>query len=102
MVENGMVETGTSLVGSLSQYGLPGIIIGLLIVWVYLKDKELKAERDARIADAKAFTALALQLQEHAISSVNKLSDVFDEIRRMRANVESSRSTIRRDPREER
>ena len=97
-----MEATGPSLVGSLAQHGLPGIIIGLLVLWVYFKDKELKAERDARIADAKAFTELALKLQEHAISSVNKLSDVFEEVRRMRINVENSHSTIRRDPREER
>ena len=83
-----MENTGPSLVGLLAQHGLPGIIIGLLVFWVYLKDKELKIERDARIADAKAFTQLALGLQENAISSVNKLTDVFEEVRRMRQETE--------------
>ena len=78
-----MESAGPSLIGILAQHGLPGVIIGLLVLWVYMKDKELKTERDARIADAKAFTVLALQLQEKAIESVNKLTDVFDEIRRM-------------------
>ena len=78
-----MESAGPSLIGLLAQHGLPGIIIGLLVLWVYMKDKELKAERDARIADAKAFTDLALKLQENAIGSVNKLTDVFDEIKRM-------------------
>ena len=83
-----MDAAGTSLFSVLAQHGLPGIIIGLLVYWVYLKDKELKAERDARIADAKAFTELALKLQENAISTVNKLTDVFEEIRRMRSEAE--------------
>ena len=83
-----MEAAGPSLIGVLAQHGLPGIIIGLLVYWVYLKDKELKAERDARIADAKAGTQLALALQENAISAVNKLTDVFEEVRRMRHEVE--------------
>ena len=80
----GMESAGPSLIGILAQHGLPGVIIALLVLWVYMKDKELKAERDARIADAKTFTDLALKLQENAISSVNKLTDVFDEVKRMR------------------
>ena len=79
-----METAGPSLVGLLAQHGLPGIIIGILVYWVYLKDKELKAERDARIADSKQFTDLALKLQENAIGSVNKLTDVFEEIQKMR------------------
>lgn len=91
-----METTGPSLVGVLAQHGLPGIIIGLLVYWVYLKDKELKQERDARIDDAKAFNKLALELQEKAISSVNKLTDVFEEIRRMRQ--EEERANLRLPP----
>lgn len=86
-----METAGPSFIGLLAQHGLPGIIIGLLVFWVYMKDKdlkdkdkELKAERDARIADSKQFTDLALKLQENAISSVNKLTDVFEEIQKMR------------------
>ena len=76
-----METAGPSLVGLLAQHGLPGIVIGLLVYWVYLKDKELKNERDARIADSKQFTDLALKLQENAISSVNKLTDLFEHLR---------------------
>lgn len=93
-----MESTGPSLIGVLAQHGLPGVIIGLLVFWVYMKDKELKAERDARIADAKAFTELALKLQENAISSVNKLTDVFEEIRRMRSDAEHARDNPRLPP----
>ena len=96
-----MEATGPSLIGALAQHGLPGIIIGLMALWMYFKDRELKAERDARIADAKAFTELALKLQENAISSVNKLTDVFDEFRRMRFETEQTRPVNRRDPRSE-
>ena len=93
-----MESAGPSLIGILAQHGLPGVIIGLLVLWVYMKDKELKTERDARIADAKQFTDLALKLQENAISSVNKLTDVFEEIRRIR-DAENSRPTRRDLPR---
>ncbi len=91
-----MDSTGTSLIGLLAQHGLPGIIIGLLACWVYLKDKELKTERDARIADAKAFTELALKLQETAIISVNRLADVFDQMTKFQAEKDASRTTGRR------
>ncbi len=93
-----MENAGPSLVGLLAQHGLPGIIIGILVFWVYMKDKELKNERDARIADAKAFTDLALKLQENAIGSVNKLTDVFEEIRRMRSDAEHLRDNPRLPP----
>lgn len=80
-----MDGTPVSLIGALAQSGPLGIIIGLLVYWVYLKDKQLTAERDARVADAKAFTDLALKLQSDAISSVNKLSDVFEEIQKLQS-----------------
>lgn len=86
-----MEATGPGLVGLLAQHGLPGIIIGLLVFWVYLKDKELKSERDARIADAKAFTELALKLQETAIVSVNRLADVFDQMTKLQAERDANR-----------
>ena len=82
-----MDGTPVSLIGALAQSGPLGIIIGLLVYWVYLKDKQLAAERDARVADAKAFTDLALKLQSDAISSVNKLSDVFEEIQKLQSPV---------------
>ena len=93
-----MEAAGPSLIGVLAQHGLPGVIIGLLVFWVYMKDKELKAERDARITDAKAFTDLALKIQENAISTVSKLTDVFDEVRKIKNDIEHSRPGFRRDP----
>ncbi len=67
---------------ALAAYGLPGIVIGVLIYWLREKDKELTAERIARIADAKGYTDLALKLQSEVIAAVHKLTAVFEEIKR--------------------
>jgi hypothetical protein len=70
------------VVETLARFGLPGAICGVL-VWLYWqKDQELKRERDARIADAKAFNELALSLQAKALDTVSKLKELFDELRR--------------------
>lgn len=90
-------ETVTSWL--LEHYGLPGLVIILLIVWVYLQDKQktklyeqlqeaheahaaaMKAEQDARINDAKAFTTTALGLQSSVIDAVNKLGAIFEALK---------------------
>lgn len=79
-----MPPPGASILGSIASYGLPGLIIALFAVWLYLKDRELKAERDARIEDAKSYTQLALKLQADVLAAVNKLSDIFEAVQRRR------------------
>lgn len=66
----------------LSHYGLPGVVIALFAVLYVSKDRELKRERDARIDDAKAFSKMALELQEKAIATANRLTEVFTELQR--------------------
>ena len=85
------VETPASIIGALLSHGLPGVIIALLAVWLYMKDRELKLERDARIADAKNYTEMALKLQQQAIDAVNKLSDVFEELKKIMAEQQQRR-----------
>lgn len=53
----------------------------MTLLWMR-KDNELTTERAARVADAKDFTKLALELQNRVMDATNKLSDVFDAIRR--------------------
>lgn len=88
-----MESAGGPIVAALASHGLPGVVIALLVFWIFLKDKahtaaidakdkELKAERDARIADAKLHTETALNLQKTAIDVANKLADVFEELQK--------------------
>jgi hypothetical protein len=70
------------IVSALAQHGIPGLVIAGLFWWLLLKDRDLKNERDARIKDAQAYTQLALQLQDRINATVQKLSDLFDELRK--------------------
>lgn len=64
--------------------------LGIVLVvtgWVaWSKDKELKSERDARIADAKEYNKLSLDLQAQVMGAVDKLSDILDESMKQRGN----------------
>ncbi len=74
-----------SIAAQVASHGLLGVLL-VAVTWAYwTKDKELKAERDLRIADAKAYTDLALKLQAQVIDSVNKLAETFDEMKKMMA-----------------
>lgn len=83
----------------LDHYGLPGLVIIGLVVWLYLKDRaqtqlhkdfrelyernaeELKEERDARIEDAKAGTELLLRVQSATSETVQKLHTMFEALK---------------------
>ena len=69
-------------VTAIASQGLLGIML-VVVAWVaWSKDRELKAEREARIADAKGYNDLALGLQAKVIDAVNKLSEILDELRK--------------------
>jgi hypothetical protein len=77
-----------TMVSALTHYGLPGAVIAVFVALYILKDRELKqsrealkAESDARIADAKSFTTLALDVQKNVLTSVDKLHDVSEAIK---------------------
>jgi hypothetical protein len=63
-------------------HGSSGLVAALMLYMFVRKDNELTVERAARVADAKDFTKLALDLQNRVMDATNKLSDVFDAIRR--------------------
>jgi hypothetical protein len=67
----------------LASYGLPGLVILILAWWIVRQDTDLKSERAARIADAKDYNTMALGLQSQVLTAVNKLSDVFEEVKKL-------------------
>ena len=74
------------LVPVIASQGLLGVMLIIVGVVAWSKDKELKAEREARIADAKSYTDLALKLQAQVIDAVNKLADILEEMKKMMAS----------------
>ncbi len=77
------IHVDPSLVAEIASQGLLGALF-LGACWVaWTKDRELKAERLARIDDAQNYTQLALELQARVINAVGKLSDILDEVKKM-------------------
>jgi hypothetical protein len=73
----------STLVTSIASQGLLGAIL-LIALWVaWSKDRELKAEREARITDAKSYTAAALTMQAQVIDAVHKLANILEEMTKM-------------------
>lgn len=68
---------------ALAPQGVLGVMFCIVLYALYKKDAELKAERDARVTDAKAFTDRAIDLQERVIDAVNKLSDILEETKKL-------------------
>ena len=66
----------------LIEHSSSGVVAALMTYLFWRKDSELSIERAARIADAQGYTKLALDLQKQVMDATNKLSDVFDAMRR--------------------
>jgi len=84
--------TTTTLLGQLASQGILGTMLVIVMYVAWRKDQALQDEHDARITDAKAYTDMALKLQAQVLDSVNKLSEVLDEMRKLM--VPQNRSTF--------
>ena len=83
-----------ALTTAIASQGLLGVLL-VIVGWVaWAKDRELQAERAARISDAQTYTEMALKLQAQVIDAVNKLADILEEIRRIPAPPPPGRSTL--------
>jgi hypothetical protein len=71
------------LISTIASHGLPGVLLVIVGWFAWSKDRELQAERTARIADAKNYTDLALKLQAEVIDAVNKLADILEEMKKL-------------------
>lgn len=67
-----------AIINALVNHGLPGIIIGALLIWILRLHTQLETLHSERIADAKAFTERALALQEGVHNSIKKLETLTD------------------------
>ena len=94
------------VIQGLLQHGVLGIMCALLVFWIYRKDQQqiaerqahldqlqvfgdqLSAEQLARVADAQKFTTTALELQAKAIEACSALRDSVDEFGRLGNLVE--------------
>lgn len=70
-----------TILNSLASHGVLGLFCAAAVWWAWQKDRELTAERAARIADAKAGTEVALRLQKEVNDAVDKLADILREVR---------------------
>ena len=70
------------LIEILTHYGLPGVMLAVMLVLYVKKDQDLSREKNARIKDATDFREVSLKLQERVIESVTILKEVFDELRK--------------------
>ena len=73
----------SALVGQLASQGLLGVVCALALYIAWRKDTDLETERKARVDDAKDYTDRAIKLQAQVLDSVNKLAEVFDEVKKM-------------------
>lgn len=71
------------LIALLAQQGLLGVVVMALGWFAWRKDREAKAESEARVQDVKDFTNRALDLQAKVSDNVDKLNSVFEEVRKM-------------------
>lgn len=63
---------------SLLSHGPIGILALIALYVAWSKDKQLDAEREARLADAKAYAAQSLQIADKVTANVDKLAGVAD------------------------
>jgi hypothetical protein len=70
------------LLSSLATAGLPGLVIAALLYALRSKDQELTAERAARIADARAAQAFALEYQSKVLQGVERCGEIAEALQR--------------------
>lgn len=63
------------MLAALLPFGLPGIVIAVLAIWLYRMQQDLNNEHAERIKDAKAYAALAIELHEKVFSTCERMVD---------------------------
>lgn len=71
---------------SLASHGPIGVLALIACYVAYYKDKQLQAEKQARLDDAKTYAAQSLQLSDKVTANVDKLAGVADAFATVRRN----------------
>ena len=70
-------SAGPSIIAQLIASGPLGVLAAALLFLLWMKDKELREERQARIADAKAQHEAMLALQRDTLHGIETLGTVM-------------------------
>ena len=87
-------SSAASAATSIASQGVLGALLVVVGWFAWSKDRELRAEREARISDAKNYTDLALKLQAQVIEAVHKLSDILDEMKKLMGRGRQNRTSL--------
>lgn len=68
----------TDALGQIASTGVMGVLLVIALIALYLKDKQLGEETEARIKDGQETQKLLMQVQQSAIDTTHKLSEVAD------------------------
>ena len=86
----------TQLFTQIASTGVVGVLLVVVLLAYRQKDRELKEEQQARIADAKSYLDLAMKLQEQVIIAVQKLSEIVEYLEKQDRPKETRESAGRR------
>jgi len=104
-----------ALIEFMREWGLPGVIIGMLAYFILLKDRAFEKERKAnqqlltdadkrlaeevtkRVKDAQDFTRLALKIQADVQKDVSAMSLSTDEVGKLVGAVERLLGALKDD-----
>ena len=74
----------SGLYSHLADYGISGVVIAAQLLYILRLDRRLeevnrlyRAECEARVKDAKAYTELALELHDRVIKALGHLGDLL-------------------------
>ena len=68
------------LIMKVAGYGLPGLIVAILCLFLWHTLKQLRQSEKERVDDAKAFTSLILEVQGKFLDSANKIGDAVERL----------------------
>ena len=79
-----MLRAVLDILTKLADYGISGVVIAAQLMFIMRQEKRLeeankryREECEARVNDAKAYTEMALDLQDRVTKSLGRLSDML-------------------------
>ncbi|NBT36330.1 MAG: hypothetical protein EBT03_12495 [Betaproteobacteria bacterium] len=89
-----MLRAVLDILTKLADYGISGVVIAAQLMFIMRQEKRLeeankryREECEARVNDAKAYTEMALDLQDRVTKSLGRLSDMLGGDQSMNGNT---------------